>query len=270
MSKIKINLGTVQETALYTLWARASERQQADPVLVDSKSAEILSAIDYDFSKFTPARKFAVGTCLRAMVVDKWVRRYIAERPNGTIVEIGAGLNTRFERVDNGTIHWFDLDLPDIMAMRRQFFQDSSRRQSIAASALDTNWHEQVLAVSSSCMFIAEGVLIYFNEAQVKQLLTFLVEHFPGSNLIFDSNSPLGVKLSNRIFQKYFSAKFDWSMDNVTKVQDWDRRYKVMEICKFSDLPAQYMKRYSLPTRLLSSYIPIFKDLSRLALVRLG
>lgn len=112
MTKTKVDLGIVQETLLIPLWARAVELQQADPIICDPKSAEILEAIDYDFDKFATANNSQIGTCLRGMILDNWVRTYLKQHPQGSVVEIGAGLNTRFERVDNGEVRWFDLDLP--------------------------------------------------------------------------------------------------------------------------------------------------------------
>lgn len=102
MSKTPVNLGVIQETLLIPLWARAAELKQADPIITDFKSAQILEAIDYNFDKFAPAKGSQVGCCLRGMILDNWVRSYLKEHPCGSVVEIGAGLNTRFERVDNG------------------------------------------------------------------------------------------------------------------------------------------------------------------------
>lgn len=124
MTKTKVNLGVVQETLLIPLWARAAEIKQADPIIVDPKSAEILEAIDYDFDKFATANNSQIGACLRGMLIDNWVRAYLQKHPQGSVVDIGTGLNTRFERVDNGKVRWFDLDLPDVMALRKQFFAE--------------------------------------------------------------------------------------------------------------------------------------------------
>jgi O-methyltransferase involved in polyketide biosynthesis len=113
------------------------------------------------------------------MILDNWVRTYLKEHPQGAIVEIGAGLNTRFERVDNGEVRWFDLDLPDSMKLRKQFFEETERRKFMTASALETDWIASVKAVSAEpCLFLAEGVLMYFNEHQVKQLFANLLSIF--------------------------------------------------------------------------------------------
>ncbi|MFB2771287.1 class I SAM-dependent methyltransferase [Pelatocladus sp. BLCC-F211] len=272
MAKTKVNLGVVQETLLITLWARANEINQSDPIIVDSKSVEILQAVDYDFDKFINAKNSQAGTCLRGMILDNWIRNYLEQYPQGTVVEIGAGLNTRFERVDNGQVRWFDLDLPDVMELRKQFFPETERRRFITASCLDTNWFECVKAVSMQpCIFVAEGVLMYLNEKQVQQLFTNLLQEFPGSWFAFDSMSPLIVK--NQKYHdslKYTSAKFDWGISDIYKIKNWDNRYQILDICRFSDLPSKYLKRFSLIERFLFSYIPFLANSYRLALVKFG
>lgn len=136
MTKTKVDLGVIQETLLITLWVRAVELQQADPIICDLKSAKILEAINYNFDKFATANNSQIGTCLGGMILDNWVGTYLKQHPQGSVVEIGAGLNTRFERVDNGELRWFDLDLPDSMKLRKQFFKETERRKFITASAL--------------------------------------------------------------------------------------------------------------------------------------
>ncbi len=272
MTKTKVNLGAIQETLLIPLWARAMEAQQADPIILDRKSVEMVEAIDYNFDKFATAKNSQIGACLRGMIFDNWTRTYLQQYPQGSVVEIGAGLNTRFERVDNGQVRWFDLDLPDVMALRQRFFTETERRHFITASCLDTDWFERVKAAGTkTCMFLAEGVLMFLSEQQVQQLFANLLQAFPGSWFAFDSLSPLVVKNQKRHDAiKHTSAKFDWGISDIRKIKAWDSRYQVMQVCTFADLPAKYLKRFSLLNRLLFSYIPILRNTYRLALVKLG
>ena len=272
MSKQQIQLGTVQETLLITLWARATEASQPDPILVDNKSVEIVSQIDYDFAKLTQAKTSQVGICLRGKTLDTWVQEFLSEHPDGVVVEIGAGLNTRFERVDNGRVQWFDLDLPDSMALRRQFFVDADRQHSISASVLDDTWIDPVrqAAIDKAVIFVAEGVLMYLNEAQVKQLFATLLDRFPGCLFAFDSMAPLMVKNQKRHDSlKLFDARFDWSIQDIYDLSAWKPQYQVLKAIKMSDLPPHYLKRMSLFNRLMMLFPPI-ANAYRLALTQLG
>jgi O-methyltransferase involved in polyketide biosynthesis len=278
MTKTKVELGIVQETLLITLWARATELLQPDPIIHDPKSAEIMAAIDYDFTKFTNSKKSQIGCCLRGLILDNWVRDYLRQYPEGIIVEIGTGLNTRFERVDNGQVRWFDLDLPDAILLRKQFFAETERRQLITASCLNTDYLYQIREIQKQLelsdkpiLFVAEGVLMYLSEQQVKLLFANLLQVFPGCRIAFDSTSSLMVKNQKRHDSlKHTSAKFDWSISNIRKIQKWDSRYQILEVCTFADLPAKYLRRYSFVLRFLWRYVPILRDSYRLSLLQLG
>ena len=129
--KHQVRLGAVQETLFIPLAARARQAQRKHPVLPDPKAVEVLQSIDYDAAKYGRG----VGgstTVLRTAIIDFWVRGFLSAHPAGTVVEIGTGLNTRFERVDNGQVHWFDLDLPDTIELRRALFADTDRRRMVA------------------------------------------------------------------------------------------------------------------------------------------
>ncbi|WP_200892396.1 class I SAM-dependent methyltransferase [Aliterella atlantica] len=161
---------------------------------------------------------------------------------------------------------WFDLDLPDAIAIRQSFFSSSDRRKLIAASALDTDWIAQVKATNNApYLFICEGVLI-----QVKQLFANLMQHFPGALFAFDSMSSLMAKNQQRhdIMNK-MAGRFDWHISDVRKIQDWDDRYQVLEVVRFGDLPVQYWQRFSLKERILFS-LPVLRNAYRLAIAQLG
>jgi O-methyltransferase involved in polyketide biosynthesis len=271
MTKTQVELGTVQETLLITLWARAVEAAKTDPILRDTKSLEILEKIDYDFSKNEKAKVTQIGVCLRGLMLDGWVKSFLQENPSGTIVEIGSGLNTRFERVDNGQVLWFDLDMPDSMEVRTKYFQETEKRKFIASSVLDYSWVDAVKTVGySPIMFVAEGVFMYFTEAQVKQVFALLVENFPGCYLAFDSMSPFTVKNQKHLDPiKHYSAKFQWEIKDIRDIAKWDDRYQVTEVKLLKDAPGQYYQRMDLFSRLILS-IPPFKNMYRLSLAKLG
>jgi O-methyltransferase involved in polyketide biosynthesis len=269
MTKTKVQLGPVQETLLIPLWARAVELQKAAPIIADPKSAEMMATIDYDFGKFAQSGDSQIGCCLRGMMLDTWVMDYLQQQPQGTIVELGAGLNTRFERVDNGQLRWFDLDLPDVMELRQQFFQDSDRRQSITTSALDPDWMAQI-PTSPPPLFVAEGVLMYLPEADVKRLFQQLGDRFPGATFIFDSMSPLMVKNQKQHdAMKVMEARFVWGIADIRSIQQWDDRYQVQDVLTFCDPPLnRYWSQFSLKSRILYR-LPVLRKAYRLARTKL-
>ncbi|MBZ0135405.1 MAG: class I SAM-dependent methyltransferase [Planctomycetes bacterium] len=276
MPKTAVKLGTIQETLLVPLWARARESEEAQPVLHDPKSREILASLDYDFSPLDGARASQLGCCVRGAQVDRWVRAFLNDFPEGTVIELGVGLNSRFERVDNGRARWFELDLPDAMDLRRQFFEDTDRRTLISGSALDDDWLAQVRAESRGPWFIAsEGVLVYFHPEEVRALFARMADALPGGLFAYDSMTPLVLRHQRRHdAMRYFEAEFTWSVSNAREVEFWDDRYQILDARSFYSmlyahprrLPAYY--RYLGP--LLGAVYPPLKRAYHVNLMRLG
>lgn len=212
--KQPVRLGAVQETLFIPLAARARESLRKRPLLHDPKAVELIRGIDYPAEKYGPGPGSSI-TVLRTAIVDSWVRAFLAEHPAGTVVEIGTGLNTRFERVDNGSVHWIDLDLPDTIALRRRFFTDSERRRTVAASVLEEAWPREVEEYPGPFFFVAEGVLVYLPQDQAAQALTRIAERFPGAHLALDTYPRrLLVKQHQQAERKGMAARWAWSCED--------------------------------------------------------
>jgi O-methyltransferase involved in polyketide biosynthesis len=212
--KHPVELGAVQETLFVPLAARARETAKRRPLLRDPKAVEMIDEIDYPVEKYGPGPGSSI-TVLRTAIVDHWVRAFLAEHPAGTVVEIGTGLNTRFERVDNGTVHWVDLDLPDTIALRRRYFTDSERRRTVAASVLDEEWLRTVEEGPGPYFFVAEGVLVYLPEDEAARALTRIAQRFPGALVALDTYPQrLLEKQHEQAVRKEMEARWAWSCED--------------------------------------------------------
>ncbi len=270
MSQICVDdLGVLEETALITLWSRAVESQSEHPILHDDKAVEIVSSIDYDFEKFGRFPPGLLGCCCRADALDGFVRRFLDSHADGVVVDIGAGLDTRFERLDNGRVRWFDLDLPDSMAVRRRFFEETERRRFIADSVLEPGWIDTIAALGAdSHMFLAEGVLLYFSEDVVRRLFATLADRFPGSLFAFDGCSPL-MRRTARLFDAVGKtrAKFGWGVGDIRKIETWDDRYKVLDV---KQVLMQHRQRWPWWLRALTVAAPFTRNCYTVGVVRFG
>ncbi|MGH3166538.1 MAG: class I SAM-dependent methyltransferase [Trebonia sp.] len=179
-------LGTIQSTLFIPLAARARATRGRHPLLHDPAAVRIAETADFD-SAYDWGRGGVWTSVVRTRIFDWWVRQFLAGHPEGTVVELGTGLNTRFERTDNGTVHWIDLDLPDTIALRRRFFADSGRRRMIAASLASEKWLDEVAALPGPYFFVSDGVLTYLTEEDVTATLSRLARRFPGTRLAFDT-----------------------------------------------------------------------------------
>jgi O-methyltransferase involved in polyketide biosynthesis len=176
-------VGGVSETMLWALFNRAAEAQRDDAVLTDPDSVSIYRAIDYDFARNfgAPAGSLAA----RGAEIDRVLRRWLGDHPDGLVVSLGEGLETQVRRVDNGTMRWLSVDLPDVIQLREQFLSPNERFRHIAANALDPAWMDAVDA-SSGVFIVAQGLLMYLPPEDVGALLATIADRFPGAEMVFD------------------------------------------------------------------------------------
>lgn len=257
MEKVPVRLGDVQETLLIPLYGRARDSRARRSVLGDVRAAELVDLIDYDFGRF--GGPSLPGSVLRASIFDTWVRRFLEAHPDGTVVELGCGLSTRFERLDNGRVHWFDLDLPDSIELRRTFFGDRERYTMVRGSVLDTGWFDQVAAAPGPYLLLSEAVLLYLAEDEVETAVRRIAQRFPGATLAFDTGGALMIRSQERNgSMKAVTARMRWACDDPLLLEHWGLRLR--ESRTFATPPPEtaaawpWRFRYGMP--LLARLIP--------------
>ncbi len=224
MSKIKLqSRNAVAETLLIALYARALEAQQPAPLIRDDTAVALVERIDYDFARSKLSRLDQVTAIMRVREFDRRTRDFLGRHPEGVVVHIGCGLDTRLERVDNGQVTWYDLDLPEVIALRRQLIAEAERCHVLGCSVFEESWLETVSAhASRPFLFLAEGVFPYFEEAQVKALFLTFTQRFPGAELVCDAMSPLMVRLHNlelRVLR--VGARLRWGLRHGRDPEGW-------------------------------------------------
>lgn len=256
-SKVKVQLGPVQETLLIPLLARAEENKKPDPYLRDPKAVEIIQCLDYDFSKWANPIALAAGAS-RTLLFDEHVARFLSKYPNGTVVDIGAGLNTRYERLDNGKATWFELDLPDSMELRRRFFQDEPRRKMIAGSVTETDWFEVVKRTGGPWCFTSEAVMVYLETEEAEKALKRIADEFEESWFVLDTVSQRvldllkSMSMAKSIDQRGW---IKWSCDEPKQLESICG-YKWVQSKGFADLPSQVADHMAFPYGFVLKYLP--------------
>ena len=140
ISKIKSQtLSGVSETLLVTLYLRAMETQRPDALIKDEKAVELVTRMSYDFGRvrqipLSEANKLVI--ILRNREFDRYAQDFLKRHPQAVVVHIGCGLDSRFDRVDNGQVEWYDLDLPDVIELRRKLFGDEGERHQWTTNAI--------------------------------------------------------------------------------------------------------------------------------------
>lgn len=176
------HLDGVSETALLTLYQRATEAARPDGIIDDPVAVTLRDAIDYDYAYFGRTHQ---ATALRALVFDEVTRDFLGARPRATVVALAEGLQTSFWRVDNGEVSWLSVDLDPIIDLRRQLLPDGERLRHCAQSALEHSWMDLV-DDSSGVLITAEGLFQYLDQDTVFGLIAACARRFPNGRLVFD------------------------------------------------------------------------------------
>jgi O-methyltransferase involved in polyketide biosynthesis len=221
-------LNDVEKTLLIPLYIRALESERPGGLMKDERAEALVRRLDPDSLRRTAALTEDTGRAvmiLKGREFDRIARDFMARRTDAAVVHIGCGLDTRFERVDDGRVEWYDLDLPEVIALRRKLAGgEDARRHFLACSAFESGWMETVGAKGKRpFLFLAEGVFMYFEEARVKSLVLALRERFPGAELAFDGFSPFQARVhNNKVDRTGIGAHLHWAMKNSRDPERWD------------------------------------------------
>jgi O-methyltransferase involved in polyketide biosynthesis len=257
--KAKIALTPEQETLLIVLYAKA---QSNNPLFFDPKAREILDRVDYDFGRLRVPYKSVVLVCQRAKKLDTVTRAFLAEHPNGVVLHLGCGLDSRFWRVDNGHVEWYDLDMPPVIELRRKFYLEPERYHPIASSVTDLTWIDMVAIKDRPVLVVAEGLLMYLAEADVKRLFLRLREDFPGCRLIADVFSKMTARSATKHPSlKQTGATLGWGIDDPHEVESWAPGIRLLEEWYFTQDPD--LNRLSTGYRLAYKLAGAFKMVQR-------
>ena len=258
---MELELGDVQTTALIPLAVKANETMRDNARIRDDKAVEIIKALKIDTKQYDRFMSHE-GVIARTIMLDKKLKEMIRKEPDIVIVNIGAGFDNRFSRVDNGRIRWFDLDLPDAIAARKKAFPEQERVTMIAGSALEDGWcaevKEAVYGRESKPVFLAEGLFMYFTMDQIKDFLNVLKNNFPdGGTLIAEQNNKYMVK--NEKYHdtvKNTKAHFMSGTDSGQEIADLVPGFTLTEEHSFNE----EMKKYSIRGKLFALLFPKMND----------
>ena len=262
--KHAVHLDNEKATLLITLYAKALDYRSKHPILGDKAADDLVRSIEYDFAKFTGFGNDNL-TVVRAKQYDDWIREFIATRHDALILYLGCGLDTRALRIDPPpTVSWYDLDYPDVIALREQFFVPRPGYAMIASSVTDPGWLE-MLPRDRPTMIVAEGLLEYLNETDVRALLNRLTTHFERGEIAFDVLSSFAVRLGRSQLEATTGARHLWAVDDTRTIEQLDPKLKKSAELSWLALPS--VKKLPLVFRLLftgATAFPRFRNMLRL------
>lgn len=229
----------VPETMLIPLWARAAETGELKPIIRDAKAAEMVARIDYDFSKFTGSWLTQTGVAVRTMIFDREVKKFIADRKKSVVINLGCGLDTRFQRLNDKRIAvWYDLDVPEAIELRKKFFSENDKNRFIAKSVFEYSWMDEIDDDNADVLIIAEGIFMYFTESQLKVLFARMINRFPAADILFETIPPLLIgrgKMHETVKKTNSRPDFYWGIKKGKGMERWDKRITFNEEWNFFD-----------------------------------
>ena len=231
--KYHIEKNTVQETLVIPLFGRRICSERFPQLFSDPEAKRICDSLDYDFSEKRKKMESAFGLFGALEVAQRQydlrceVEAYLQAHPNAAVVNLGCGLDDTFRKCDNGLCHGYNIDLPDVIAVRNELLPVGDRERNIACDLNDPRWMDAVDA-SDGAVFFAAGVFYYFRTEDLKSLFSCMVERFPGSVLVFDSGNHRGAKMMRSTWLKEagitdVSAFF--SLEDERELESWSGKF---------------------------------------------
>lgn len=228
----------IPETLLIALWARAAETQARNPIIRDKKAVEMISQIDYDFTRFGNSKLTQAGVAVRTQLLDNMLLKFLQHHPQAIVINLGAGLDTRHARLGCDIVDWYEIDVPESIELRRRFFTETEHYRFIAQSMFDLSWIESIIPANRPVIFLAEGLFMYFSESELKPFFCTLAARFPDAEILFEMLAPFLVGKSKQhetVREIDSSAEFKWGLKESAAIETWHSGIEFVEEWNYFD-----------------------------------
>ena len=259
--EMALTFGDVQETALIPLAIKASETARENARIRDEKAKAIIEALGVDVSRYDPFLSHE-GVVARTIMFRDELKRLLEKYPDAVCINLGCGFDDKFSQVDNGRLTWFDVDLPDQIAVRRKVYEDRERCTMVEGSALDGSW-TAVIPKSDMYIIVMEGVLEYFSKDQVKICLNMLCDCFGHGYLLAELHSPFMEKNSkHHDAVKHTNATFGWGTESGEEYLDLEGRMSLVSETSYNEEMKKYTIRgkiFAIIGKKINNRLAVFK-----------
>ena len=247
----KIKLSGVPETMLQTVYARAKE-SNGRGAIHDAKAEELIEKLDYDFSLADKDTAMRSGVIARTIVLDRMTKEWLASHPGAVVVNIACGLDTRCYRM-SGYAHWYNLDLPETMAVREKLLPESGTISQITMSAME-DWGSEISEQNVPVLIVIEGLTMYLSERNIQRIFTVISSRFSNATVFVETMNPTIVRHFKEKSIDASHARFTWG------VKDGPALAALLPDFGF-------VEEHSL-TEGMAEFVPIYKLLDKLSAVR--
>jgi O-methyltransferase involved in polyketide biosynthesis len=217
--KEKVNVTGIPETMIQTLYARAKETGKKNPKIRDDMAVDIVSKLEYDFSKADQDKIMGYGVIARTIVLDQMVEQYLNEHPKTIVVNIACGMDTRCYRMKGKYLRWYNVDLAETMEIRSRFLTENGPIYQIAKSAMDASYINEITYQGENVLVVIEGLSMYLSDADIKQIFSIIGKAFPKVTVMIETMSPFVVQHVKEKSIEGSNAKFTWGVKNGKELQ---------------------------------------------------
>jgi O-methyltransferase involved in polyketide biosynthesis len=186
-------LTPVEDTLFLTLAGRALDHRSPRPILGDALADRIVRELDYDCGRFGLSASPIINIAHRAKKLDEVAAGFLAAHPDAVGLDLGAGLDTRVFRIDSPpTVDWYDVDLPGVVAARRQLIPRRPHAHDLTADLTDPHWLGGVPS-DRPAVVVADGLMAFLADEEMRALLDRIVAHFPSGEIAFNGYTRFAV-----------------------------------------------------------------------------
>ncbi|NUP61025.1 MAG: class I SAM-dependent methyltransferase [Nonomuraea sp.] len=229
----------VQKTLSPVLKAKALDNRLPDPILGDAYAEQVMRSLDpgYDTRRFGTSQ-LGLAAVVRAKAHDDWAREFLADHPGAVVLHLGCGLDARVYRIDPpATVDWYDLDYPEVIDLRRRFLPPREHYTLIGSSVTDPAWLEDVPR-GRPVLMIAEGLVPYLTEQDLRRLLTGVVDAFPTGQIQFDTVPVWAWRTSKwDPTLRQYGTQFHCGFNTPAALAAWHPRLQYVDEAPMNDSP---------------------------------
>lgn len=228
MKKEKVNLKIIPETKIQTLYARAEESKRKDRKFTDKKAEEIVERIDYDFSEVKDDEFLSDEVVAATLVLDDMIREYLVEYPDALVINLGAGLDSRFYRLDNGTVNWINIDSPEVMEIRKRFFEKHERVKRLSYPPADPEWHNEIPKDKEHILVVMEDLSMHIEKSELNQIFKNLSKYFPNAVILIEVMDELVVNYVKEMTVDGEYPKFTYGVQRGIDIEEISEGFRYM------------------------------------------
>lgn len=258
MGSASFALDGIPETMLWTLHNRAAEALRVDSKLNDPDCVRMYQAIDYDYVRSFGQPDYSHAS--RSLVFDNQTRQWMEQHPKGAVVELGAGLETSFQRINDDSVQWYCVDVPDAIDIRQRFLPETDRQRYVSKSALDISWVDAIDPGVDDVFISAQGLFMYFEKTEVRELIQIVCEKFSQTTWLFDVIPPWLSQMTMRGLNKtphYVTPPMPWGIrrsEIVSTILQWSPYIHQVDLMNYPII------RFPAQSSFILSRLPILRN----------